>query len=286
MDYYYWQIFLFWTFNLGMRISSINTYYPQMHRSPVVQNVQSPSFTHHKDYDELCYRHGIDPLGRYIVNSSSYFRRGHYYGKPIDSYKDVIDTFEDVFKDKKYPKKMLVVGVADSQEPFSYLASIKEIVGRKPLKKVLDLHIVDLKSKPSRFDNDCSAYFDNPYPPIYAQSSFVLERNSNMYKVNNEIFKYLTSTYDNKQKSQWETRIQDASLQYPSESFDIISIHNVLPYIKNKEGQNSVDLTLENLYRSLKPGGVLIADPYFKNYSVSSLTFDKMEEIHDGIYKK
>jgi chemotaxis methyl-accepting protein methylase len=113
-----------------------------------------------------------------------------------------------------------------------------------------------------------------------------MDKNTLSYKVNNKIFKYLMKTYNNKQKSQWETKVQDASSKYLPESFDIISIHNVLPYIKDRDGQKGVDLTLENLYRSLKPGGVMIADPYFMNYSVSSIIFNKMEEIHDGIYKK
>ena len=267
-----------------MRISAVNTYYPQSLTSRI--NVQNPSFTHHRDYDDMRWKHGINPNGEYVINSSSYFRRGRYYGAPIDSYQDVIDTFRHVFKDKKYPKSMLVVGIADSQEPYSYLASIKEIVGKKPLRKALDLHIVDLKSKPDDYEVYHSSFFDNECVPKFSLSSFVKDDGIQLYKVNDEIFKYLKDTYDNHLKSKWETRVQDASSQYPPESFDIISIHNVLPYIKDRSGQSGVESTLENLYRSLKPGGILIADPYHVKYSVSSEIFDIMEEIYDGIYRK
>ena len=106
------------------------------------------------------------------------------------------------------------------------------------------------------------------------------------YRINDELFEFLCKTYNDSSKSKWETRIQDASAQYPPESFDIISIHNVLPYIKDRSGQEGVDSTLENLYRSLKPGGILIADPYHQKYSVYSEIFYIMEEIHDGIYRK
>ena len=267
-----------------MRISAVNTYYPGLLANKI--NVQNPSFTHHKDYDDMCWKHGVNPEGEYVANASSYFRRGHYYGSPIDSYQDVIDTFRQVFKDRKYPKSMLVVGIADSQEPYSYLASIKEVVGWRPLNKTLDLHIVDLKSKPNDYEVYRSSFFDNDCVPRFARSSFVKDKNIESYKVNSEIYKYLTDTYDNEQKSKWETRIQDASSQYPPESFDIISIHNVLPYIKDRSGQEGIDSTLENLYISLKPGGILIADPYHKEYSVSSEIFNIMEEIYDGIYRK
>ena len=268
-----------------MKISAVNTYYPGLHINQI--NVQSPTFTHHKDYDDMRWKYGINPEGEYIINASSYFRRGRFYGSPIDSYQDVIDTFKYVFKDKKHPKKMLVVGVANSQEPFSYLASIKEIIGKKPLKNALDLHIVDLKSKPHNYEVYEASYFDNFYPPKFARSSFVKDDNiQQSYKVNDEICKYLTSTYNNELKSKWETRVQDASSQYPPESFDVISIHNVLPYIKDRNNQEGVDSTLENLYRALKPGGILIADPYHQEYSASSYIFDIMEEIYDGIYRK
>lgn len=274
-------MFVFYT---DMRISAINTYYPHSQTSRT--NIQNLSFTNHQDYDDLRWKHGTDITGDYIVNASSYFRRGRFYGSPIDSYQEVVDTFKDVFKNKKYPKRMLVVGIADFQEPYSYLASIKEIVGRKPLHKVLDLHIVDLKSKPYNYEVTQAAFFDNAYPPKFARSSFEKDEIINAYKVKNEISKYLIDTYNNKQKSKWETRVQDASSKYPPESFDIISIHNVLPYIKSISGQYETELTLENLYQSLKPGGVLIADPYYEGYSVSSGVFDKMEEIYDGIYRK
>ena len=261
-----------------MRISAINTYYPYTNKTP--------AFTHHKDYDDLRWKHGTDIEGTYIIDASSYFRRGRFYGSPIDSYQDVVDTFNLVFKDKKYPKQMLIVGVADSQEPFSYLASIKEIIGKKSLDKALNLNIVDLKSKPKDYEVYRFSYFDKYYAPKFALSSFVKDEYPDCYRVKNDIYKYLSDTYNNKMKSKWETRVQEASLDYPSESFDIISIQNVLPYINDKDGQESINLTLENLYRSLKPGGILIADPYREGYSVSSPVFDKMTEIYDGIYKK
>ena len=57
--------------------------------------------------------------------------------------------FESVFINKiRQPLKMLIAGIASSQEPFSYLTTIKTIIKDKPIENVLDLHIIDLQSKP------------------------------------------------------------------------------------------------------------------------------------------
>ena len=102
-------------------------------------------------------------------------------------------------------QKMLIAGVGESQEPFSYLATIKSLCPDKKLTEVLDLKTVDLQSKPSSQQLFSDSYFEYRYQPDYAQSSFVTDIRPSIkypsiysyYRVNDEIFNFLDDTYKN-----------------------------------------------------------------------------------------
>lgn len=285
-----------------MIISSINT---NLKYSNKTHNIK---FQAHPDFDKLAKISNI--------TASSYFRRGPVYGAPSELYKEIVTLFENIFKTKKdLPQKMLIVGIGNSQEPFSYLATIQDIIKDEKLESVLDLHTVDLQSKPTTQKLFYDSYYQYKFPPEYATSSFIPNKNifqptnikdlspdyrlptalslvglndkqaellNTNYRVNNDIFDYLHSTYENPQKSQWETRIQDASEQYKDNNFDIISINNTLYYISNPiERENTID----NIYRILKKGGILISDPYYgENEGFNSSNLFK--KIGFGIYEK
>lgn len=84
------------------------------------------------------------------LRASSFFRRGVVLGE-TSYFKDVIDVFSTLFnKNTNDKKSMLIVGIGRSQEPFSYLASIKELIKDKKLKNVLNLQTVDLQAKPTK----------------------------------------------------------------------------------------------------------------------------------------
>lgn len=102
------------------------------------------------------------------------------------------------------------------------------------------------------------------------------------YKVNKDIFKYLKTTYSNPDKSQWETRIQDAVSKFPDKKFDVISINNVLQYIEDK--RVVVD-TLKNIVRILKPKGLFITDTFESTRNVLMDT-NKTDWLYHGIYRK
>ena len=108
------------------------------------------------------------------------------------------------------PQKMLIAGIGNSQEPFSYLAVIKDLFQNKKLTEVLDLHTIDLQSKPKdeKLKLDSFLDFGNCSGPEYAKSSF-LEDDAlkyggfyfQKYRVIDEIFNYLKSVYENKNKA-------------------------------------------------------------------------------------
>ena len=210
------------------------------------------------------------------------------FGVPVfdlDNYQEVINCLDSL--DWSSPKRMLIAGIGDSQEPFSYLAVIKNIT-KKPLEDVVDLNIVDLQNKPNRIKLYTQSFYDRKCPPIYAPDSFVEAHKyrklfglNPKYRVNDEIFEYLKTTYSNLEKSKWETPVQEAVQKYSENSFDIISINNVFCYIKRW----LVQPVINNIDRILKPNGIVITDDA---KSICNIFLDTMkyEQLNSGIFRK
>ena len=189
-------------------------------------------------------------------------------------------------------KSILIVGIGRSQEPFSYLASIKELIKDKKLKDVLNLQTVDLQAKPTKNILLSCTHYGGFWgkEPIFAKSSFI--KYAQMYgdtvlqtgfRVNDEIFDYLYKTYNNKSKSKWATRIQDDIKNYPDNSFDVLSMNNVLGYIEDDDEYYS---TIKNMPRIVKPNGFIITDTICENL-FQKVGVDKMlTKISAGIFKK
>lgn len=226
------------------------------------------------------------------LRASSFFRRGVVLGE-TSYFKDVIDVFSTLFnKNTNDKKSMLIVGIGRSQEPFSYLASIKELIKDKKLKDVLNLQTVDLQAKPTKNILLSCTHYGGFWgkEPMFAKSSFI--KYAQMYgdtvlqtgfRVNDEIFDYLYKTYNNKSKSKWATRIQDDIKNYPDNSFDVLSMNNVLGYIEDDDEYYS---TIKNMPRIVKPNGFIITDTICENL-FQKVGVDKMlTKISAGIFKK
>lgn len=226
------------------------------------------------------------------LRASSFFRRGVVLGE-TSYFKDVIDVFSTLFNKNTNDKmSILIVGIGRSQEPFSYLASIKELIKDKKLKDVLNLQTVDLQAKPTKNILLSCTHYGGFWgkEPIFAKSSFI--KYAQMYgdtvlqtgfRVNDEIFDYLYKTYNNKSKSKWATRIQDDIKNYPDNSFDVLSMNNVLGYIEDDDEYYS---TIKNMPRIVKPNGFIITDTICENL-FQKVGVDKMlTKISAGIFKK
>lgn len=224
------------------------------------------------------------------LRASSFFRRGVVLGE-TSYFKDIIDVFSTLFnKNTNDKKSILIVGIGRSQEPFSYLASIKELIKDKKLKDVLNLQTVDLQAKPTKNVLLSCTHYGGFWgkEPMFAKSSFI--KYAQMYgdtvlqtgfRVNDEIFDYLYKTYNN--KSKWATRIQDDIKNYPDNSFDVLSMNNVLGYIEDDDEYYS---TIKNMPRIVKPNGFIITDTICENL-FQKVGVDKMlTKISDGIFKK
>lgn len=226
------------------------------------------------------------------LRASSFFRRGVVLGE-TSYFKDVVDVFSTLFnKNTNDKKSILIVGIGRSQEPFSYLASIKELIKDKKLKDVLNLQTVDLQAKPTKNILLSCTHYGGFWgkEPMFAKSSFI--KYAQMYgdtvlqtgfRVNDEIFDYLYKTYNNKSKSKWATRIQDDIKNYPDNSFDVLSMNNVLGYIEDDDEYYS---TIKNMPRIVKPNGFIITDTICENLFQKVGVNKMLTKISDGIFKK
>lgn len=237
-----------------------------------VSGKYSLPFGHHPDFNEI--------MKKRPICYSDYFRRENTSSGP-QSFLDLVGLFRKVFTGNNEPKKMLIVGIANSEEPFSYLTTIKQINNNKPIENILDLHIIDLQSKPDK-DKLFKDSFALDYLPFYAKDSFVFDPSSPIalcnYRVNDELFEFLCKTYENPSKSRWESRVQEAV--YPKNYFDIISVNNVLYYIP----EPLVIPTFDNLCNAVKPGGYIIAED--DRYAENSKNKDHLVRYAGAIYKK
>ena len=264
-----------------MRISFDDNIHSQKYNYKTLYNKQRKglNFSAHPDYYTIIAQ-------GYDITTSNWFRRGLSYGKPSESFRDVIYCLKSVFEfapSAAEPKKMLIGGIGESQEPLSLLAVVKNIIKEKPLTQKLDLYTVDLQSRPTLEELYEQSFVDD-VAPAYVKDSFVIDAKTSKYRVKDEIFEYLAKVYNDTSKSLWDTRIQEAVKDYPNETFDVASVNNTLGYIKDWDERV---YTAENIVRAIKRGGYFItdtADP--GNGSLRPIIRNLMLEIDLGIFKK
>ncbi len=249
------------------------------------QKATDINFCHHPDFIAL--------EKSYDVIASNYFRRGGYYDCVSKDFIDVIKSlrlfFNKTVNSEAEKRNMLIGGIAESQEPFSILASVKSLIGKKNINDALDLYIIDLQSKPDDKKLFLQSFYDTNGVPDFVPESFERENQTiygykywHRYRVKDEIYEYLRSVYNNPQKAKWEMRIQDEMNKYPDNSFDVISMNNTIIYIMDYNKRMQI---LQNIYDKLKPNGIFITDPYMTEFQ-EVFSSDVCNEIYKGIYRK
>ena len=127
-------------------------------------------------------------LQKYNSTVSCYFRRGSVLLSCAKEYEKIEYLFSKIFSSNTNNlKTLLIIGVGKSQEPFSYLVSIKGIIKDRILKNSVDLYSVDLQSKPKHFelkDNAFCDLFDYQYFPRYAKNGFTKDSTQNWLEIN------------------------------------------------------------------------------------------------------
>ena len=239
------------------------------------------TFAARPEYDILDKNEDLD------VRASHYFRRGKLLGSQKEEFKDVIDAIKLVFSDNQKPK-ILIVGIGKAQEPFSILATIKNLVKNKPLNSVVDLNCVDLQPKISDVDLQKYAQLKFNSKPLFAKNSFDRVKDPKYqgyyyYKVKSGIFNYLKKVFDNPTKTKWDTKIEEFSASCPPKTYDMISINNTLGYLKDLETKKT---TMNNLSKLLKINGVLITDVDDSFYRQIYTCLSDFKNLNPGIWQK
>lgn len=183
-----------------------------------------------------------------------------------EKFKQTIKAIESVFKAKAKPR-ILLAGVANLEEPFSYLTVIKDILRgdsarkNKYLDEVVDLCCIDAQAPISQDRIEKLSYLRGYDSPPYAKSSFVKE--GSRYRVSQEILEFLSEVLGDPSSTHWNTFLENfsqdcARSKAPKDRFDLISCKNVLCYMNDRMKR----CTAEHLCDMLNPGGIIITDEH------------------------
>lgn len=229
-------------------------------------------------------------VGKGLV--SNFFRRGYEYGNQNPQFIDVVNALKILFRKVQKPK-ILVVGVGKAQEPFSLLAVIKDMHTQAPLESVIDLHCVDLQPKISDEALIKYAYLHvdrtrftspNDNKPFFAPKSFeadeLVKDIFGRYRVKPDIFEYLKGVFNNPERTKWNTSIEEFASVCEGNTYDMVSINNVIMYMKDLNVQTEA---LRNVCKIIKPGGILITDP---SDSYISMLPSNFKNLALGIWQK
>lgn len=211
------------------------------------------------------------------IRGSNFFRRSTgIYGFQSREFEHVETAIKETLSRIKRPK-ILIVGVGSGQEPLSFLAIINSLIKNETLSKRVNLNCVDLQPQ----INDWRIISCSGQQALFAEDSFekVAHASGEYLEIKPHILNYLKQVFQNPRKSKWDTQIEDFAAKSPSSSYDMISMNNVLAYIKDSTKRVQV---MADLRRMLKNGGTIITDPGAKEY-LSNL--NPMKEQAPGIFK-
>lgn len=213
------------------------------------------NFGMHPTYSKL--------IGQGEIRGSNLFRRSTgIYGFQSRDFENVETAIKSTIARIVKPK-ILIVGVGSGEEPLSFLAVVKSCIKNEALSEKLDLHCVDLQPQIGNWTLD--GFSEGMQFPLFARDSFekYSDAKGELYRIKPEILNYLKETFENPKKSKWDTSIEEFSAQCPSATYDIISMNNVLGYIKEPQARIQ---TLLDLKRMLKTNGTIITDPEAGKY--------------------
>lgn len=255
----------------SMRFNSATTI--NRNKSNSAQAKPNINFCARPEYEKLLRDNtDVSPL------TSSFFRRF------LERFPDVISSIKIVMKQEQTPK-ILIVGIAHAQEPFSYLAVIKNLKKRKQLASIIDLNCVDLQPKISDKNLEEYAYLSNKKPPRFAKKSFDYIENPNYkkelhYKVKPDILNHLKEVFNSPEKTKWDTKIEEFAESCPEKTYNMVSMNNVLMYVEDDKEKERV---IKNISKILKKDGIFITD---MGRSIIENGLKDFKERAPGIWQK
>lgn len=259
---------------------AVNSYnkYKQCKFNCRVNNLESKgsvNFSARPEYTEL-----FEWCIGYTPRTSVFFRRGIAELGDRGRFSDVVNVLKSVFHRCQKPK-IMIVGIGKGEEPLSYLSVIKSLNPNRDLSSVVDLHCIDLQPK---IDEGEIVDFFNPLGiGDYAGDAFVYDEKREVFKTLPEVKKVLIETFNNPDKSKWDTLAQEFfSNTGDVQGYDIVSMNNVLGYIPDMK---EAETLLENVSQRINDKGFLVSDEGHiqqKGYAISK----KLKPFAPGIWQK
>lgn len=229
---------------------------------------------------------------------STLFRRGLNAGSASKSFHDVISGIKEASSNKEH-MKLLVVGVAEGQEPLSLLVVLDSMAKDKgkSLDNYVSLNMVDVRPKPEysevkkrskEYEHVIDLVFDDKSPEF---QGFEQDEDDDMQcRIKQPIVDYLMNAINDASRSQWETKAQDY-FKDDKKTYDCISYNNVTGYIPSAEDRNYI---IKQMVLHLSKGGVLITDAdYGGGYTLKELPDYLslveecgLKEVFPGVFKR
>lgn len=224
------------------------------------------------------------------------FRRGLNSAISNENFTDVINGLQEACKNKEHID-LLVVGVAEGQEPISLLAVLDSIAKsrRKTLGEFADLHLVDVRDQLDTSHLEYRAY-KHVIETMFPGNSIIkdaLEPDEDymQYRIKQPLVEYFKVKIKDPSRSHWNTTIQRYLIEEDRKTYDCISYNNIDGHILSSEDRNFV---IQGLLSRLRKGGVLITDAEYcgsktlkalPNYEELKATYD-LTEIHPGVFQR
>jgi hypothetical protein len=203
--------------------------------------------------------------GAHLLDSVMFRREGNA-AAPSKEFTDISTNLETLFKSKN-SVKLLLIGVANGQEPLSYLSVLYPLAKAKgkSLQETVDLSLVDIRPKlpPSEIIDSVSKLGTKMVFRGNEKKGSVIRESLNSddkdpihYRVKKPIRDFFEQVVDDPQKSHWETSVVDFVRDGDLQTYDCIFYNNVHGHIRDENKH----LIIPGLLDRLAPGGLFITD--------------------------
>lgn len=181
--------------------------------------------------------------------------------------------------------EILVIGVGQGQEPLSWLSFFYR--DDKKLDELVELSTMDILARDEfvlqQYMRRESSIFNRHHAGSEEfKKVFDFDGKKGLFRIKDELIDHLNRVLDSN-NSKWKSSIVDLT---SDKQYDLVTCNRVLMHL----GAEVQETAVQNLVRSVRPGGILMLDPPGNNESCAdhSLVMDTglFTEISKGVFRK
>lgn len=204
-----------------------------------------------------------------------------------DAMKKIYDEYLALLIKQEKKPAVLIVGVANGEEPLSWLSLFHLNHDMKSVQlSTIDIQLRGEVNMQSSLGQINESFFI--HPPKELRECFDCNKEEKQYQVKKEVVEHLENVF-NSNNSKWGVSIVDSSSITEGQQYDLVTCNWVLTYINDEEDRKKA---LENLMASVKPGGVLMVDPSDGKVKINEKDREEIlnsrlfQEVEFGVYLK